>query len=67
MMQTVAALPPFMSVKDFCAATSLCRASVYKRIASGEIVVIRIGARTLVDTESGLAWIRSHARKEVVM
>ena len=51
--------PKFVTIDNWCALTSLSRRVSYDRIGSGELVAIKVGNRTLIDFEAGLAWLRS--------
>lgn len=39
------------SIKEFCAATSLGRTTVYELIAAGRLSSVKVGAKTLITTE----------------
>mgnify|MGYP001176252297 CR=1 FL=1 len=39
------------SIKEFCAATSLGRTTVYELIAAGQLSSVKVGAKTLVRAE----------------
>lgn len=47
-----AVAPITMRISDACQFTGLGRSTLYLLIASGEIEVIKVGAATLVTTES---------------
>jgi excisionase family DNA binding protein len=40
------------SVREACAATTLGKTTLYARIASGDLRVVRVGGRTLIPAES---------------
>ena len=44
--------PPSMRVNDACRFTGISRSTLYLLIASGDIEIIKLGASTLVVTES---------------
>ncbi|CAO3426310.1 helix-turn-helix domain-containing protein [Azospirillum argentinense] len=46
----------FISVQEFCEQTNVGRTKAYQLIAAGEIVVRKLGRRTLVDVESVSDW-----------
>jgi excisionase family DNA binding protein len=48
------------SVPEFCEATSLGRSLVYEEIRKGRLRATKIGTRTIILREDGLAWLRSH-------
>ena len=48
------------SVAEFCEATSLGRSLVYEEIRQGRLRATKIGTRTIILKEDGLAWLRSH-------
>ena len=51
--------PKFLPVREWCAMTGMSRTGTYNELASGNLKAIKLGNRTLVDVEPGLAWLRS--------
>ena len=46
------------SVRDFCAAYSLGRTTVYREIKDGRLQVMKVGRRTLITIEAVMDWQR---------
>jgi hypothetical protein len=46
-------------VADWCVMTGMSRRVTYDRLARGELRAIKVGTRTLLDFEHGLAWLRA--------
>ncbi len=51
--------PKYGTIDAWCDHTGMGRRSVYDYLGSGELRAIKVGARTLVDFEHGLAWLAS--------
>jgi len=51
--------PKFASIEAWCAISGLSRRVTYERLGSGELKAVKVGSRTLVDCDAGLAWLRS--------
>lgn len=50
-------LPPFMTVKEFCAWSRIGHTKFYELLARGEVRAIKVGRRTLVSSEAAQAWL----------
>jgi excisionase family DNA binding protein len=48
------------SVPEFCEATSIGRSLVYEEIARGRLRATKVGSRTVILREDGIAWLHSH-------
>lgn len=48
-----------------CPVTGLCRASIYNYAARGDLRLVKIGGRVLLDVEHALAWIAAQPTLEV--
>ncbi len=53
------AMPRLLTVKGWCQWMSLSPSSSYKLVAAKKLRVVKVGERTLVDTESTLAWLKT--------
>ena len=51
--------PKFATIEDWCVISGLSRRVVYDKLGTGELKAIKVGGRTLVDVEAGLAWMRA--------
>ena len=50
-------VPAFATVPDWCAISGMRRTTTYGELARGNLRAIKLGARTLVDVQHGLAWL----------
>lgn len=46
------------SIKEFCAATSLGRTTVYELIAAGRLSYVKVGAKTLITMDEAARFLR---------
>ena len=51
--------PKFAPLPQWCALSGVSRTATYNALGRGDLKAIKVGARTLIDVESGLAWLRS--------
>jgi hypothetical protein len=51
--------PKFATIDNWIAMSGMGRRSVYDYLGTGELKAIKLGGRTLIDVEAGLAWLRS--------
>ncbi len=51
--------PAYATVPDWCAITGMSRSGTYEALGRGDLRAIKLGARTLVDVQHGLAWLAS--------
>jgi len=51
--------PAFSTIDNWCALSGMGRRVTYDEIGRGNLKAIKVGARTLIDVEAGLAWLRS--------
>ena len=57
---TVSAVTPrYASVPVWCATSGMSRSTTYEALGRGDLRAIKLGARTLIDVEAGLAWLGS--------
>jgi hypothetical protein len=52
-----------MSIAEFSAATDVGRSKLYEEIKERRLIVAKVGRRTLVTAEAGLAWLRAREVK----
>jgi hypothetical protein len=53
-------VPKYMPIEpDWCRFSGMGRRTTYEKLGSGELKAIKIGSRTLIDVEHGLAWLRN--------
>jgi hypothetical protein len=57
--------PKFASVSVWCGLSGLSRSSVYIALGRGDLRAVKVGKRTLIDVEAGLAWLRSRPSARV--
>jgi hypothetical protein len=51
-----APVPRYASVPRWCALSGVARTRTYELIGEGLLKAIKVGSRTLIDVEAGLAW-----------
>lgn len=51
--------PKFATIADWCSLTGMGRSVVYEALARGDLQAVKLGKRTLIDVDHGLAWLRS--------
>jgi hypothetical protein len=51
--------PKFAPLPQWCAISGMSRTASYNALGRGDLKAIKVGARTLVDVDAGLAWLRS--------
>jgi excisionase family DNA binding protein len=54
---TLALLKPAYSVETFCLAFDIGRSTIYEEIRSGRLKAHKVGTRTIIALEDGLAWL----------
>jgi hypothetical protein len=55
----------YMGMREWTAVSGMSRAATYKAFAEGYIHAHKIGRRTVVDVDQGLAWIASQPAPKV--
>jgi hypothetical protein len=56
-ISTLALIKPAYSVETFCLAFDIGRSSVYEEIRTGRLKAHKVGTRTIIALEDGLAWL----------
>jgi hypothetical protein len=51
--------PKFAPLPHWCALSGMSRTATYNALGRGDLRAIKIGTRTLLDVDAGLAWLRS--------
>jgi hypothetical protein len=64
-VSAVSITPRYAPITDWCAISGMGRSSVYEALGRGDLRAIKLGARTLIDVEAGLAWLASMPAAEI--
>jgi hypothetical protein len=51
--------PKFATIENWLVISGMGRRVTYEEMGRGNIKAIKVGARTLIDVEAGLAWLRA--------
>lgn len=51
--------PSFVSIREWCRISGMGMTSAYAALGRGELAAIKLGRRTVIDLDAGLAWLRS--------
>ena len=51
--------PKFAGIPQWCAISAMSRTAVYLALGRGDLKGIKVGDRTLIDVDAGLAWMRA--------
>ena len=51
--------PKYCSITRWCDMTGMGRRTVYEKLGTGELRAVKLGAKTMIDVEPGLSWLRS--------
>jgi len=51
--------PKFCTIDHWLAISGMGRRATYDKLGTRELHAIKVGTRTLIDVEAGLAWLRS--------
>jgi hypothetical protein len=57
--------PKYAPISDWCAISGMSRSVVYEALGRGDLKAIKLGVRTLIDVEHGLAWLASMPPAEI--
>ena len=52
-----------LSIAEFGVATGVSRSKLYEEIKAGRLKIAKVGRRTLVSGEAGLAWLKAREVK----
>lgn len=53
-----------ISINEAAFLSGISKSTLYKRSASGELPVLKVGSRVLIKKTGFLEWLDAHARKE---
>jgi predicted DNA-binding transcriptional regulator AlpA len=56
--------PKYATIPEWCRLTGLSRTASYEALSRGDLNAVKLGARTLVNVEAGLAWLATLPRAE---
>ncbi len=51
--------PKFATIDDWTSISGMSRRVTYDKMGTGELRAVKVGGRTLIDVDAGLAWMRS--------
>jgi hypothetical protein len=51
--------PKFVTLPHWCVISGMKRTATYYALGRGDLKAIKVGSRTLIDVEAGVAWLRS--------
>ena len=57
-------VPQYEPVDSWCARSGMSRDGTYKALGRGDLRAIKLGRRTLIHVQPGLAWLESLPRAE---
>jgi hypothetical protein len=63
--QPLGASPLYCSIGDWVKISGLSRSVVYELLGRGAINAVKFNSKTLIDVQSGLAYLRSLPRAEI--
>jgi len=50
-------IPKYAPIRNWCAISGMSRSGTYDALGQGKLKAIKLGVRTLIDVEHGLAWL----------
>lgn len=56
---TETAAPAFASIPDWCRLSGMGRTGTYHALSRGDLRARKLGSKTLIDVQHGLAWLNS--------
>jgi len=57
--------PKFATIPHWCAMSGMSRTATYYALGRGDLKAIKVGARTLIDIDTGLDWLRSQPAAQI--
>ena len=57
--------PKYAPIPNWCGISGMSRTGTYNALGRGDLKAIKLGNRTLVDVEVGLAWLRAQPAAQV--
>lgn len=65
-MQTAPDLiPRYEPIPTWGVRSGMSRDAIYRALGRGDLIAIKLGKRTLIDVQAGLAWLASLPRAEI--
>lgn len=61
----MSATPRYAPIPTWCGISGMSRTATYEALGRGDIRAIKLGARTLIDVEHGLAWLASQPPAQI--
>jgi hypothetical protein len=58
--------PRYATIPDWCAISGMGRSNTYVEIGRRHIRAVKLGTRTLIDVEAGLAWLATLPPAEIM-
>jgi hypothetical protein len=57
--------PRYARITDWCILSGMSRSCAYEALGRGDLRAIKLGSRTLIDVEAGLAWLATMPAAEI--
>lgn len=57
--------PYFVTVDNWCSRTGISKSDTYRKLGAGILRAKKVGRRTLIDFQHGLAWLRARPDAEI--
>ena len=57
--------PKFAALPQWCALSGMSRTATYNALGRGDLKAVKVGSRTLLDVDAGLAWLRSQPLAQI--
>ncbi len=51
--------PKFATIDDWCTISGMSRRVTYEKLGTSDLLAIKLGSRTLIDVDRGLAYMRA--------
>lgn len=59
--------PKFAPIPAWCRISGMGRSTAYAALGRGDLRAVKLGKRTLIDVDAGLAWMRALPLAEIKM
>jgi len=56
--------PRYVTLRGWRELSGMSTSGTYRALAAGHLIAIKVGTRTLIDAQAGLAWLASLPRAE---
>ena len=57
--------PKYGGIDTWCALTGMSVRGTYDRLAAGDLIAVKVGTRTLINIEKGLAWLENQPQAQI--